>query len=217
MDVAPLELSISKVGNKMLYKREETSNVPNCRDRRQRRGRCGPGNAVAPAEGAVVVQRVEEHLSLVVDETPERLGELPDAVLLPLLVAVVQKGAEETRVEVVQYEGQEVLVELERVGKLVGDLPHAVDELQEDRRPIVVVVLVLAMTHTVAELVAETQPLFLNQELEAGECPVEGIKEQHGEGRELGCPVPSVGAVNDHRRLVLLHFMCDPENRLIPS
>jgi len=47
---------------------------------------------------------------------------LANIVLLPLLVTVVEEGSEETGVQVVQDEGKEVLVKLEGVGKLVGDL-----------------------------------------------------------------------------------------------
>ena len=65
----------------------------------------------------------------------------------------------------VQYEGQKVFVELERKGKLLGDLPDTVDELQEDWGSIIVGVFVFAVTDTMSEFVAETQPFFLYQHL----------------------------------------------------
>ena len=48
------------------------------------------------------------------------------------------------------------------MSNLGGDLPDAVDELEENGRPVVVVVLVLAVADPVTELVPEAQPLFLN-------------------------------------------------------
>ena len=90
-----------------------------------------------------------------VDEAPEGLRVAGDAVLPPLALRVVEEGAEEAGVEVVEQEGEEVLVELEGVRELVGDLPHAVDELQKHRRPVVVVVLVNAVADAVGKLVPE--------------------------------------------------------------
>jgi hypothetical protein len=77
-----------------------------------------PRYSFSAAEGAVVVQRVQEQVALVVGEAPEGLRVAPDVVLLPLLVAVVEEGAEQAGVQVVEDEGEEVLVELERVGEL---------------------------------------------------------------------------------------------------
>ena len=46
-----------------------------------------------------------------VDEAPQGLGVLSDPVLFPLLVRVVEEGAEQAGVQVVQHKGQKVLVE----------------------------------------------------------------------------------------------------------
>merc|ERR1719323_809352 len=115
----------------------------------------------------VVEERVEEHGPVAVDEAPEGLRVAGDAVLPPLTLRVVEEGAEEAGVEVVEQEGEEVLVELEGVRELVGDLPNAVDELQKHRRPVVVVVLVNAVADAVGKLVPEAQPLLLDKSLEA--------------------------------------------------
>ena len=59
---------------------------------------------------------------------------------------------------------QKALVELEGGRELLQDLPHAVDELREDRRRLLVVYR-LDVAAPVDELVAERQPLFFNQHL----------------------------------------------------
>ena len=100
-----------------------------------------------------------------IDETPEGLRVLTNAVLLSLLVAVVEEGAEQAGVEVVENESEKVFVKLKRVGKLVRHLPHAVDELQEDGGPVVVVVFVLTVADPVSELVPEAEPLLLDENL----------------------------------------------------
>ena len=71
------------------------------------------------------------------DVAPEGLGVLSDIVLAPLALRVVEKGAEEAGVEMVQDVDQEVFVELEEEGKLAGHLPHAVDELVEEYQRLV--------------------------------------------------------------------------------
>ena len=42
--------------------------------------------------------------------------------------------------------------------------------------------------------------------LESLEGAVVGVEEQHGEGAQLGGPVPPVAAVDDHTRLVVLNL-----------
>ena len=149
-----------------------------------------------------------------VDKTPQRLRVLSYTVLLSLFIAVVEEGAEETWVEVVQDESEEVLVELERVGELVCHLPHAVDELQENGRPIVVVVLVFAVADPVAELVPETKPLFLDEDLEPGQGSIVRIEKKHGQRGKLGGPVPSVRTVNNDRGLAVFNFVRNSENNM---
>ena len=76
----------------------------------------------------------------------------------------------------IQDEGQKVFVELKRVRELREDLPNAIDELQEDRRPVIVVVFVFAMTDAVCEFVAETEPFFLQKDLKANQGAIKGVE-----------------------------------------
>ena len=48
---------------------------------------------------------------------------------------------------------------------LLSHLPDTVNKLQEDRAPLRVVVSVIPVTDSVAELVTETEPLLLYQNL----------------------------------------------------
>ena len=109
-------------------------------------------------------------------------------IVSPLLVAVVEEGAEQAGVEVVQHRRQQILVEFKRVGKLLGDLlkhnehhtiaakqisrkdpehhlPDAVDPLEEDGASLFIVMFVITVTNTLTKLVSKTQPFFLNQNL----------------------------------------------------
>lgn len=147
-----------------------------------------------------------------VDKTPQWLCVLSNAILLSLFVAVVEEGAEETWVEVVQDKSEEVLVKLERVGELICHLPHAVDELQEDGRPIVVIVLVFTMADPVSKLVPKTKPLLLDEDLESGQGTIVRIKKKHGQRSKLGGPVPSVRTVNNDRSLAVFYFVRNSEN-----
>lgn len=52
---------------------------------------------------------------------------------MPIKLPVAEESAEATWVKVVEYSNEELLVELEGAGELLGDLPHAVDELHEHR------------------------------------------------------------------------------------
>ncbi len=70
-------------------------------------------------------------------------------MLAPFFVAVEQESAEQTGVEMIEYESEEVLVELEAMRELIGDLPDAVDELEENWRAVIVVVLVYAVADAV--------------------------------------------------------------------
>lgn len=61
---------------------------------------------------------------------------------------VAEECPEAARVKVVEDCDEEVVVELERVGELVRDLPDAVDELQKDGRTVGVRVVVIAVSDT---------------------------------------------------------------------
>ena len=50
-----------------------------------------------------------------------------------------------------------------------SNLPDAVDPLEEDRTPLLIVVFVVTVANTLTKLVAETQPLFLYENLHMSE------------------------------------------------
>ena len=50
-----------------------------------------------------------------------------------------------------------------------SNLPDAVDPLEEDRAPLLVVVFVVTVANTLTKLMAETQPLFLYENLNMSE------------------------------------------------
>ena len=59
--------------------------------------------------------------------------------------------------------------------------------------------------------VATREPLLLDEDFEALDGPVEGVEEEHGQGGQLSRPVPAVTAVDDDRRLLALHALCDAD------
>jgi hypothetical protein len=67
-------------------------------------------------------------------------------------------------------------------------------------------VLIVPEADPVAELVPEARPLLLDEDLEAGEGAVVGVQQQHGQGGELGCPVPPVAAVDYHTGFVVFNL-----------
>lgn len=109
---------------------------------------------------------------MVVDKAPKTLSVFPYFVLLPFFVWIVKEGSKETRVQMVQNESKEMFVELKRKGKLLGDLPDTIDELKEDWRPVIVIVLVFSVTNAMSEFMAKTQPFFFYQNLKAFQGPV---------------------------------------------
>lgn len=82
----------------------------------------------------------------------------------PVFLAVADEGAELARVDVIVQRQQVALVELEGAGELLQQLPHAVDELAEHGRHLLGVDRA-QQAAAVGELVAERQPLFLDQVL----------------------------------------------------
>lgn len=53
--------------------------------------------------------------------------------LNPFPFTITQKCAKSAGIQMIQYGYEEAIVELEGIGKLLGDLPHAVHELQKHR------------------------------------------------------------------------------------
>lgn len=48
---------------------------------------------------------------------------------------------------------------------------------------------------------SKTYPFLLDQDFKALDAAVEAVQHQHGQGRQLGGPVPAVAAVHHHRAL----------------
>jgi len=71
------------------------------------------------------------------------------------------------------------------------DLMHAVKELQKNWRS-VVSVFGTEMTAATAEHMAEGQPIFFDQNLEAFYCTVVRVKQQLSKCGHLACAIPSV-------------------------
>lgn len=80
-------------------------------------------------------------------------------MLLSFGLVVIQERAELTRVHVVDDGEQELLVELEHFAVLLHDLPHAVDELQEYGRAVLVRVFIRTMSHSL--IIYEQQKICL--------------------------------------------------------
>lgn len=97
---------------------------------------------VGPVNGITVI------VQTTVRKRPQRFGLLLEFILNPFTFAIAQKGAESTRVQVVQDGDQEAIVEFERVGELLRDLPDAVDELQEDGGTIRVRMMIVAVSYS---------------------------------------------------------------------
>lgn len=62
------------------------------------------------------------------------------------------------------------------------------------------------MTHQL-ESVAKAQPLLLHKHFKAPDGSVVAIQHEQGQGGELGCPVPAIAAVHNHRRLPRFHLV----------
>jgi hypothetical protein len=81
----------------------------------------------------------------------------------------------------VRDQQQILLIELKRVRVLLQSLPHAVEELQKDRRS-----LVGRARHTVARRkhVTECEPLLFNQRRETAQRAIESETDRDREARE---------------------------------
>ena len=63
------------------------------------------------------------------------------------------------------------------------------------------------MAAALGELVPRTEPLFLDQDREAADGAVIRVEAKLCQGRELGCAIPSVGAVHAAASLVAFNFI----------
>mmetsp|Transcript_5069 Transcript_5069/g.18795 ORF Transcript_5069/g.18795 Transcript_5069/m.18795 type:complete len:407 (+) Transcript_5069:537-1757(+) len=127
-------------------------------------------------------------------EADRLLGQLQ---VLALLHRVAEEGAVLARVDLVQQHDEEARVELELARELLCDLPHGIDELEEDRRRLRLRPRMNVST-AVAELVAVAEPLLLDQHDEAIQRTVVRVHQQHNQRRELRGAVPAVAAVDEH-------------------
>ena len=82
-----------------------------------------------------------------------------------------------------------------------------VTDLNKDRTPVRIVVLVLPVPNPLTELVTKAQPLLLYQDHEPSEGPVVTVQHQHGQGGQLAGPVPSITAVDNHTGPVDTHLV----------
>ena len=128
----------------------------------------------------------------------------PEGALLNVIVGalhqrVAQKGAEQTRVGVCAELEQPRLTELEGAGELCVQLVDAVEPLQEDGRALALVGVGVGVAVPLRELVAEEEPVVVDEGAEAGERAVVGVEQELGEREDLGRAVPAVAAVDQHR------------------
>lgn len=49
------------------------------------------------------------------------------------------------------------------------------------------------------KFMSKTYPFFLYQYFKPFNAPIEAVQHQHGQGCQLGSPVPSITAVHEHR------------------
>ena len=90
------------------------------------------------------------------------------------------------------------LVELKHIRHLHVNHAYQVQELNEDGTPLLILVVFVVVAEPPRKLMAEREPLFLNQLLEASDCTVSAIEQDLSEGSQLGRPVPPVSAVNEN-------------------
>ena len=75
-------------------------------------------------------------------------------------------------------------------------LPDTVKPLQEDRRPLLVGVVLVAMATAPGKHVPKAAPVLLNKDGKALQGAIERVKEKLCEGAELGRPIPAIAAVD---------------------
>lgn len=109
------------------------------------------------------VQRVDVLVHVVRHVAPQRECPLRQPQIQPVLLAVPDERPVLARVHVIVQREQEALVELERGGELLHQLPRGVEELSEYRGDLLRVALDVGVA--LAEFVPERQPVFLYQSL----------------------------------------------------
>lgn len=109
----------------------------------------------------------------------------------------------------IQNCNQKSFIEFKSCRELFRHLPYTINKLEENRRPVSVGMVFITMTYSRCKFMSETYPFFLHQYFKALDAPIEAVQHQHGQGRQLGGPVPPVAAVHEHRALPWGNFVCD--------
>lgn len=73
---------------------------------------------------------------------------LQPTVLNTLSLAVVQKRSESTRVQMIEYGYEKIIVKFKCIRELLRYLPHAVDELEENGGPIGVRMVIITVANS---------------------------------------------------------------------
>lgn len=118
--------------------------------------------------------------------------------VLSLLLAITNKRTKLARIAVLVEFDEETFVELKSAWKLLRYLPNALEELRKDGRHFLGNGLVLEhVAQTMRELVAEHEPILLDEHLETVNGPVVRVEEESGQSAHLRGPIPTVRAVDD--------------------
>jgi hypothetical protein len=108
--------------------------------------------------------------------------------------ALSTKAAELLETKDARCTNKEGLVELERSWVLSHHLIHTVEELDETRRALAVVVVIVAVTDTLRKLMSELKPLALNKNFESLDRAIMWIEHQQSTSDKLRRAVPPIAA-----------------------
>lgn len=100
--------------------------------------------------------------------------------MLSVILAVSEEGAELVGAQLVRHEYQQFVVVLEVLGELEEELADAVEVLDEDGGPLLLVIVSIIMATPEVELMAEREPVFLYQNRQPFDGPVVGIDQLLG-------------------------------------
>lgn len=117
--------------------------------------------------------------------------------------SVEQEGAESAREHVEEDVPQIETVELKSARIQVQQLIDAVHPLEENGRSVAVVDAPGFKGRSQIELMAESAPLLLDQDLQANDRPIVRVRDQLCQRRDLRCPVPAIAAVHDAGNAVM--------------
>ena len=141
---------------------------------------------------------LEQVLRVVVDERPHRYCLVSYIILVSFSLVITHKRAVFARVYFNCNICEHSLVELKHVRHLHMNHAYQVQELNEDGTSLLILVVLVVVAESPRELMAEREPLFLNQLLEAPDRTVSAIEQNLSEGSQLGRSVPPVSAVNEN-------------------